>query len=196
MARRQSQNRKLQSLIVIFTEGVTEKIYFKKLNQKYKRKIKIEPIHDGNQGLNAIHEARKSINNPKELKFKGSKIEKVYIIFDKDDLSLKNLIDAKREADRLGYKIGFSNETFELWILLHFQLVNTKHGRSKLKREISKQINREYDDKAKTDDQLISSFVDSVKIALKNADKFSNEISFDKNPYTNVGWIIKEIYEL
>ena len=65
-----------------------------------------------------------------------------------------------------------------------------------LKREISKQIHREYDDKAKTDDQLISSFVDRLNIALENAKNFSNELVFDKNPYTNIGWIIKEIYEL
>ena len=64
MARRQSQNRKLQPLIVIFTEGVTEKIYFAKLNQKYKRKIRIKPIHIGKQGSNAIQEAQESLNNP------------------------------------------------------------------------------------------------------------------------------------
>jgi len=194
MARRSSQNRKLKSLVVIFTEGISEKIYFEKLNQKYKRKIKVELVHDGKQGLNAIQEAQKLLNNPKVKKFQNSKIEQIYIVFDKDDLSLQNLKDAKKEADRLGYKIGFSNEAFELWILLHFKLISTKHDRSKLQREISNQINGEYD---KTDEQFIWLLIDNyLNAALKNADKFSNELTFDKNPYTNIGWVIKEIYEL
>jgi len=196
MARRRSQNRKLRTLIVIFTEGVTEKIYFGKLSQKYKRKIKIETIHDGNQGLNAVEEAEKTLGNSKNLKFKDSQIEQVYLIFDKDHLSLQNLREAKKEADRLDYKIGFSNESFELWILSHFQCVTKKHDNKELKQEISKQINRKYDDRTKTDDQLISSLVEDIDRALKNTSSFSKELVLDENPYTNLGWLIKEIYEL
>lgn len=194
MGRKDSQKRRLKPIIVIFTEGITEKKYFEKLNQKYKRKIKIKPIHIDKQGENAIKEAQKLLENPKAKEFQNSDIEGVYIVFDKDDLTLPNLKNSKNEADRLGYRIGFSNEAFDLWILLHFKPVATKHDRPKLQREISNYISGEYD---KTDDQFISLLVaDRIGIAFKNAIKFDNEIVFDKNPYTNVGWIIKEIYEL
>ena len=142
-----------------------------------------------------MQQAQKLLNNPKMRKFQNSKIEQVYIIFDKDDLSLQNLRDAKKEAERLGYEIGFSNESIELWILLHFQFVTKAYHRDELKQEISKYINREYDKKAKADEQLISSFTERLCIALENAKRFRSELVFDENPYTNIGYIIKKIYE-
>jgi len=63
-----------------------------------------------------------------------------------------------------------------------------------LQREIAKHISGKYD---KTNKQFIRTLINNyLDTALENADKFSNEIVFDKNPYTNIGWIIKEVYEL
>lgn len=195
MARRESQKRPLNksSAIVIFTEGKSEKLYFEKLNQKYKAKIQVKISQETRQGLDLVEEAEKLLSNQRNKKFQAIKVEKVYIIFDKDDLKIEDLQKAKQKADKLAYTIGLSNESFELWFLLHFESVDSKLVRNQLKKRLTSNLQRTYH---KTDDKMITDLVDRIEIALKHAEKFDKNLNISQNPYTNIGWIIKEIYGL
>lgn len=44
----------------------------------------------------------------------------IWCVFDRDDNSEKMLSDARDLAEKAGYKIAFSNPSFEIWFLLHF----------------------------------------------------------------------------
>jgi len=45
----------------------------------------------------------------------------VWCVFDKDDFSDSQFNNSIKSAETRGYNVGWSNEAFELWILLHFE---------------------------------------------------------------------------
>jgi hypothetical protein len=54
----------------------------------------------------------------------------VWIVFDRD--SFNDYPGAITSAEEYGMKVAYSNECFELWLLLYFQEVNEHHSRGKL----------------------------------------------------------------
>ncbi|MDR2832083.1 MAG: RloB family protein [Streptococcaceae bacterium] len=140
--------------------------------------------------MDILREAQKLIASP-ESPYSKMELERVYVVFDKDDLSIDELNKAMLEANRLGYKIGFSNEAFELWLLLHFNIVNRRMTRVNLKNELSKIIGRKY---TKADDRFLRKVADNIETAFENSVFMTEDVLFDKNPYTNIGHIIKEVY--
>ena len=47
--------------------------------------------------------------------------DKIWCVFDRDDNTNEMLDKARKLAAKEGYEITFSNPSFELWFLLHFQ---------------------------------------------------------------------------
>lgn len=59
----------------------------------------------------------------------GKEVDEVWAVFDKDDAQLsqgatKNFEDALLMAKQFNIGVGYSNEVFELWLLLHFSDVS------------------------------------------------------------------------
>ncbi|OYS89077.1 RloB family protein [Limosilactobacillus reuteri] len=111
-------------------------------------------------------------------------VEQVYIIFDKDDEPWNHIEQAIKDAYRSDFglkrklKVGFSNESFEAWLLAHYLEVDDYES-------------------LKADEKLGEHFVDRVQFAVKNGKKFLETIPSDDmrcSPYTNLGWIVNEIY--
>ena len=46
--------------------------------------------------------------------------DQVWCVFDKDDFSDENFNNAIRFAEAKGFSVGYSNQAFEYWLLLHF----------------------------------------------------------------------------
>jgi hypothetical protein len=65
--------------------------------------------------------------------FSGSSIE-VWCVFDMDVKrgadEFADFDNAISKALQLGYKIAYSNDAFELWFYLHFNLTESQHLRS------------------------------------------------------------------
>jgi RloB-like protein len=59
------------------------------------------------------------VNEAKKIKEKGDYSE-VWCVFDRDSFPRKNIVAAITRANFLGFKCAFSNESFELWYILHF----------------------------------------------------------------------------
>lgn len=191
MARRKSQDRKLKPAILIFTEGITEKKYFEKLNQKYSTKIAVKVSETRKQGLDLVEEANKLLKNPRNTTLAKYKHDLVYVIFDKDDLEESNLLKAAQKAEDYQFKIGFSNEAIEIWLLSHFEIVSKKLSREQLNKKLSNFLGGKY---TKTDEKQLDKLVDLVDDALRNTANMAEEIDFSRNPYTNLGSIVKKIY--
>ena len=47
--------------------------------------------------------------------------EQVWCVFDKDGFPLENFDNAIQQAVAAGFKVGWSNQAFEYWLLLHFE---------------------------------------------------------------------------
>lgn len=76
-------------------------------------------------------------NNPTNVVRYASKLahkkeyDEVWCVFDKDNFTDDDFHDAIREADEAGFKAAYSNQSFEYWLILHFE----DHNGGKIPRE-------------------------------------------------------------
>lgn len=67
--------------------------------------------------------------------------DSVWAVFDKDSFSPNNFNSAIALAEANNIKVGWTNEAFELWYLLHFQYRNTAMSRNDYKSAIEDEVN-------------------------------------------------------
>ena len=130
---RPARNRKYTYHILIVCEDeTTEPDYFKKYKQLFENlwprdTLYLKAIGSGRNSLGVVEQA---IEQRKEFE-KEASIDQTWAVFDKDDLD-KSEGNTKRfnEAFELGKQeqvnIAYSNECFELWLLLHFEDIDKK----------------------------------------------------------------------
>lgn len=113
---RKRASMKPRKVILIACEGKnTEPSYF--LHFKVKS-VQVEPIGDGYSHLSLVDWATKLAG------FKN--YDEVWVVFDADpktdDPSWKqNFNNAIWKAQKLNYKVGYSHQAFEYWLVLHFE---------------------------------------------------------------------------
>jgi len=73
-----------------------------------------------------------------ELRPGDPKYDAIWCVFDRDDH--ERIHEAFVMAEANGFKVAFSNESFELWILLHYKDQRGAMGRRQLLREVKKEI--------------------------------------------------------
>lgn len=184
--------------IYIFTEGYTEKNYFKMISKKYNSsmnvKVTVKPT--GFQGTNLLNFAKKSISGLSAQEKKN--LESVYIIFDRDDLSHENIEQTISNARKSEIKIGYSNICFELWLVSHFESINSFTDRNKLYQKLETYLDcTQYERIHKADYNLVCNFEDYISNAILNCNELPdlNQTMINTNPYTNIGKIIQDIYK-
>jgi hypothetical protein len=122
--------------LIVCEDESTEPTYFKKVFQEEFEKllpkdtIRIETVGTGRNSLGVVEKAVEKRISRTEIIPKT--IDHVWAVFDKDDLD-QNETTAKRFEEAFSVaaandiNIAYSNECFELWLLLHFVNVsNTK----------------------------------------------------------------------
>lgn len=107
---------------LIVSEGTkTEPFYFDGLasyiNTKYGDSIDVEkptihPCGTGRATVSLVCEASRIASRAKIM------YSEVWVVFDKDDFD--DFDDAVQLAERTGFMVGWSNQSFEYWIYLHF----------------------------------------------------------------------------
>ena len=123
--------RRYQYLFLIVCEDEnTEPTYFESFKSKIpENSIYLKPVGTGKDPKGVIEEA---IKEKKTLSIEAKKeVDIVWAVFDKDDADLNQTrIDRFNEAFEIAEKnkieIAFSNEVFELWLLLHLTDIDEK----------------------------------------------------------------------
>jgi hypothetical protein len=116
--------------ILIVCEGKnTEPSYFNNL------KLQSVTLRAVGEGYNTISLVIRAEELAREKHY-----EEVWCIFDKDDFSAQNFNTAITMAQSKGFKVAYSNQAFEYWILLHF---NNHQGGRIDRKEYGNLINRE-----------------------------------------------------
>lgn len=195
---RTSKKKSLKRTIYIFTEGETEKNYFKILNKKYNSttnvKVKVKPA--SKQGRSLLKHA---IGNIEKLSRQERRnLGDVYIIFDKDDIPFSEVEEVIRDARKNNIEIGYSNSCFEVWLLAHFTKLNHSHTKDESYKLLGKYLGcSEYSKKHKNDSDLLKKLEDFVSTAIENTESFSNfdQTKIKEAPYTNIGRVIQQIYK-
>jgi hypothetical protein len=112
---RKRAKRNVLPIILIACEGKnTEPSYFNRFEIK---SIQIEPKGDGYNHLSLVNWAQKL------AQFK--KYDEVWCVFDADPKPdnpnwAHNFNNAIWTANKMGYKVGYSHQAFEYWLILHF----------------------------------------------------------------------------
>jgi hypothetical protein len=126
--KRQAPTRTEKPIILIVCEGEnTEKSYF---NQFRLSSARIKAVGQGYNTTSLVNEA---IRLDQEGKY-----DQVWCVFDKDDFAAQDFNSAITIAQANNFKVAYSNQAFEYWILLHFE---DHQGSAMPRSEYNKAIN-------------------------------------------------------
>jgi RloB-like protein len=105
------------------------------------------------------------VNSAQELSVQ-EEYDQIWCVFDRDDWPPEDFNNAIQNADRKDFKVAYSNEAFDLWYVLHFELLNTAIPRSDYTQKLSKHLGRKYQKNSETMyDELLS----KQSVAIRNA---------------------------
>lgn len=94
----------------------------------------------------------------------------VWLMYDKDDFPLDNFdntqFSAEQRLDSRKFKVAWSNESLELWFVLHFQELNANVGRDKYIKILEKHCNYH-----KNDPNLFELMKANTDVAINRAKK-------------------------
>lgn len=79
--------------------------------------VKIKPLGLAQNTLNIVEEAIKRIKSENFDKT----LDQKWCVFDKDDFPANSFDNAIKKAENNGFKVAWSNQSFEYWFLLHFE---------------------------------------------------------------------------
>lgn len=112
--KRRSAFKKQLPVIYIYCEGKnTEPDYFNFF------RVKTARIRSVGVGDNTVSLVEKAIEAIKKESFDPT-LDQKWCVFDKDDFAGDMFDNAIRMADKAGFGVAWSNQSFEYWFLLHF----------------------------------------------------------------------------
>lgn len=135
--KRSIETKEVRVYFLIVCEGEkTEPNYFKSFKTNVKSFVfTIDTLGEGSNTKDLVKRTIKARNNSSQ------EYDSVWAVFDRDSFSPNNFNGAIELAEKNSIKVGWSNEAFELWYLLHFQYRNTSMSRTDYKSAIEKEVN-------------------------------------------------------
>lgn len=189
----------LPPFMYIVTEGtVTEVTYIegfaKNINMRYgafSTRDRIVVKGFGKSCLTLLEEAERTVGKV------CPKAKVVWLVYDKDDFpkdSFDNTqFSAESRRDTRKYRVAWSNESIELWFLLHFQDM-----KSEVSRKQYIKLLEAYCDYRKNDPELFEKLYPRTEEAINRADKLFH--SYEKNtapsamcPATRMHELVKDL---
>lgn len=128
-----------------------------------------------------------------------SDYNEVWCVFDRDSFPKTNILGALRLAEKYGFKCAFSNESFELWYVLHFEYLDTQITRKQYCSKLSKHLGFKYSKGSQT---IYKHLKLRQSTAIKNATKLLNEICpqgscrYDARPTTTVHELVVRLNKM
>ncbi len=185
---RNKKGRKEKRKVYILVEGETEQKYFDFLRQKLRlSNVKIRTLILNNSGRTWIDKAKRLLQN--DPKLSRDKQTDVFVVFDKDEITVEELKAMFSKAVKENFTIGFSNITFEVWLVAHFEPM-TSHLISKqgLKDKLSRYLQAKY---IKANSDQLEKIIENLDVALKNSALISKVDLCGQS--TNIGEMIMKI---
>jgi len=197
---------KVNSFLIV-TEGErTEPLYFNGIKDLIQLKIggNIDVIEIPTIDIHGEGRSTGSLIDKTDEIVKKAKIiyQNIWVVFDKDDF--EDFDKAIKSGLEKGYKVAWSNQSFEYWIYLHFNYSDSALHRNEWNKKLDDifRQNNLKDGKYKKNYEDIYNLLnlyDGVNTAIKNAKRrmsdFSNErdIPSEYNPGTMVYKLVEEL---
>lgn len=191
--------RKRNSVVYIICEGTqTEIRYFRRFRSRYCH-IDIIPISSQYKAADKLVQKVKSTLGTNPYYPKDG--DELWCVFDRDDNTNDMLNRAKSLADKAGYKIAYSNPSFELWFLWHFvnqkSVVEDSQGVIRLLKKKGRLV--QYEKASDVYDELLPNQEKAIKIAESRIkelrDNHEKIICRESNPVSTVVQLVKYLNE-
>ncbi len=132
--------RSVNKTLLIVCEGQTEEWYFSKFPVV---SLSVRCVNlRGQSKLNLVGATEEIVRNDEYI------FDEVWCVFDMDirdiDKDFANFDNAIEKAKNLNYNVAYSNDCFELWLLLHYKEVQSTHNRDYYYTELSKYFKLNY----------------------------------------------------
>ncbi len=197
--------------LIVCEDQKTEPYYFRKFKSQIPEEtIFLKTIGTGRDPKGVVDEA---IKERDILTMKARReVDEVWVVFDKDDADendtkIKRFNDAFLTAVKQGMEIAYSNESFELWLLLHFRNVdkNIPLPRNEIYKLLQEQLQKApkykdyiYDHKNPDPKTIEIIFeIGNLNSAIKRAEMLmehhKNRKPIEANPNTRVHVLVKEL---
>lgn len=186
--------------ILITCEGQTEKLYFEAFPVLA---MTIRAIDlKGETKLKLVESTKQIVDSSK------GEYEEIWCVFDMDvkrgEKEFADFDNAIKRAISLGYKVAYSNDSFELWFYLHYQYTDSKNLRTFYYKELGKKFGlnyvndgKKYNFCLKTYSILGSDSNSSQQNAVDRAKKLYQESKslpyHQQNPVTLVFELVEEL---
>lgn len=112
-------------IVLIITEGQTEKLYFESFPVLG---LTVKAIDLGGQSKLKMIEATENIVKNSKVKF-----DKIFCVFDMDvkkgENEYSSFDSSIEKGESLGYNVIYSNDAFELWYYLHYSYTDAENHR-------------------------------------------------------------------
>ncbi|HWW42240.1 RloB family protein [Pedobacter sp.] len=139
--------REERKYFLVVTEGIrTEPIYFEFLGSMLPKHL-VETVEVKGAGDNTLNVVKKAIQLRDERKRNTGlpAFDEVWAVYDKDDFPDHHYKDAIALALKEGIESGHSNQSFELWYVLHFQFLQSALHRSSYIKTLSEILGVKYE---------------------------------------------------
>lgn len=160
--------------ILIVSEGEnTEIAYFNSIKaniqERYQANLIVDKVDIESKGIGrgtmaVVNYALKSRNR--------HTYSDVWVVIDKDDFP--DFDEAIREAEKQGLSVAWSNSSFELWFLLHFQHVSSGLDNKQLVHKLTSHLNEKgiiQTNYTKSDKILYSDLNEGIQQAMQRSEK-------------------------
>lgn len=199
-------------ILIVCEDEACEPYYFKKIKELFpKEKVFLREIGTGKKPKGIVETA--IIERDKLAEEINKTVDEVWVVFDKDDegdnaTTLKSFNEAWDIAAKEQMKIAFSNEVFELWLLIHF--ISVSHETPIPRETVYEMLKNEvkkfkgYEDfvykHGKTDIIDVVFKIGNEQKAIARAElllkKHNDKKPIDANPSTYIHLLVKHLREL
>jgi hypothetical protein len=186
---------------LIVCEGIrTEPIYFNYF-KKFLPNHLLETIEVSGQGDNTINIVDIAIKKraEREKNLLLPPFDEVWAVFDKDDFPADRYDNAVVKAQEFGIEAGISNEAFELWYILHFQLLTNALKRQQYIGILSKILGFKYEKNKQNSEKVVELLFEkgNVRNAIQWAEMLEQmhvgNTPSKSCPYTRVYILVKRL---
>jgi len=198
-AGRKKVKREQQISFHILCEGQnTEPIYFKSFPVS-------NVAHCKGYARSSLALVERAIRYKREQGITKKTKDEVWVVFDYDyngELQPKQSQDFNNSIEKAisnNIKVAFSNDSFELWYLLHFESCNAQEGRDWYNQRLTEKFEFKYDKERAIAKRMYDLTIDNQSLAIQRAQALMEEYDVnDKthaktNPYTTVHLLVQEL---
>lgn len=169
LKRRTSYRDIKQSFLIICEGENTEPDYFNAF------RLTSASVKALGKGKNTIKLVEEAVIIRDEERRKGHVFDQYWVVFDKDDFPSHDFNEAIRLAESNGFQVAYSNQAFEYWFLLHFNIYRGYIHRNDYEQMLCQQMKVKYSKKGSFTNKIYGLLLPYQSEAISRARKILAE---------------------